>query len=103
MLAASPAVFDESDTTGPYICGEGPYTTEPLTYCRPPSHYRPTTGPMCNPIFADMLTRGFEWTLLHGLPSNGKYYNTPQQPPCCSVTLGRHNMLQCNSTCWKPL
>lgn len=34
----------------------------------------------------DMLTKGFEWTLQHGLPLNrGMYASADPQPPCCAV------------------
>lgn len=35
---------------------------------------------------ADMLTKGYEWTLLYGKPTNQPMHRYKVAPKCCSMT-----------------
>lgn len=41
----------------------------------------------CSMSATDLMERGFEWTLAHGLPLNTARFNTTPQPKCCSLAM----------------
>lgn len=53
------------------------------------------------PQNADMLLRGFEWTMKNGAPQNSPRYELPHQPPCCG--LAQYNRMITCDKCWSPL
>lgn len=58
----------------------------------------PTVSTTCH---ADMIARGFEWTMLNGEPVNKNDFNQPVQPPCCGLSiLPGGGGVVCNA-CWE--
>jgi len=49
----------------------------------------------------DLIERGFEWTLEHGLPTNGPRVATYPQTACCNLMVWKR-MITCDK-CWSPL
>lgn len=44
-----------------------------------------------------MLSRGFEWTLRYGEPTNRNPKRYRQQPPCCSLQQSAKGVLACGA------
>ncbi len=79
------------------------YTARPSSLCALPAPGSPhlhTPVPASTPD-TDLVSKGYEWTLLHGEPHNpgANTYMVPK--PCCKMSVTKLKQFQCEAE-WDP-